>query len=86
MKATTDKLWLFDYSDGAAYEAFSKCEDSEKKIAGYLVDNYRFQGQEILEIGAGSGKFTPLLASGKILHVVEPVSYTHLTLPTIYSV
>ena len=71
MKVTTDKLWLFDYSDGAAYEAFSKCEDSEKKIANYLVNNYRFQGKEILEIGAGSGKFTPLLASGKILHVVE---------------
>ena len=71
MKATTDKLWLFDYSDGAAYEAFSKCEDSEKKIAGYLVGNYRFQGQDILEIGAGSGKFTPILASGKVLRVVE---------------
>ena len=71
MGATTDRLWLFDYSDGMAYEAFSRCEDSDSKIANYLVGNYRFQDQEILEIGAGSGKFTKILASGKILHVVE---------------
>ncbi len=72
MKTTTDKLWLFDYDDGAAYEEFSKCEDSGMQIASYLLRNYSFYNKEILEIGAGSGKFTPILASdSKVLHVVE---------------
>ena len=38
-----------------------------------------------VEAGAGSGK-TQSLVSRVVATVLDPVSYTHLTLPTIYSV
>ncbi len=67
-----DSLWLFDYSDGIAYENFSKCEDYNKVITNFLYRSYCFFDKTVLEIGAGSGKFTPFLAeASKKLYVVE---------------
>lgn len=67
-----DNLWLFDYNQGEAYEAFSQSEDVFHSINSYLLGNYDFNGKTILEIGAGSGKFTSLLAeSCEKLYVVE---------------
>lgn len=71
VKAIDEELWLFDYDDGMAYEAFSRCEDARSQIAKYLEDNYNFRDQDILEIGAGSGKFTGLFKSGRDVYVVE---------------
>ncbi len=55
-------LWLFDYQQGEEYERFSKCEDSQKRITEFLKTNYNFSNKTILEIGAGSGKFTSFLS------------------------
>lgn len=62
MKVPTDGTWLFDYDQGMIYEKFSACEDADGEIARYLSANYDFGNEAILEIGAGSGKFTSLLA------------------------
>lgn len=65
-------LWLFDYNQGIAYEAFSKSENADKSIDAYLSNHYNFRGKTILEIGAGSGKFTPILSKmSSKLYVVE---------------
>lgn len=65
-------LWLFDYNQGVAYEAFSQSEDASKAIERYFSDNYGFKDKVILEIGAGSGKFTSFLAKAcSKLYVVE---------------
>lgn len=72
MSSETNKLWLFDYDAGMVYEKFSQCEDSEGLIFKYLRDNYDFGDKTVLEIGAGSGKFTGFLAkSCKKLYVAE---------------
>lgn len=72
MSNETSKLWLFDYNAGLTYEKFSQCEDSEGLIFKYLRDNYDFSDKTVLEIGAGSGKFTKFLAeSCKKLYVAE---------------
>lgn len=72
MSNETSKLWLFDYNVGLTYEKFSQCEDSEGLIFKYLRDNYDFSDKTVLEIGAGSGKFTKFLAeSCKKLYVAE---------------
>ena len=55
-------LWLFDYNQGAAYEEFSKSEDVFDIIDGYLSSQYDFKDKTILEVGAGSGKFTSFLS------------------------
>ena len=40
-----------------------------------------------LELGIGTGRIAlPLARRGVPVHGIDPVSYTHLTLPTIYSV
>ncbi len=67
-----NNLWLFDYDKGIAYEEFSKCEDSDEVIFYYLNTKYDLQNKTILEVGAGSGKFTAFLAekNSKLL-VVE---------------
>lgn len=56
------ELWLFNYDDGLKYEKFSKCEDYDNKIKDYIKKNYQLKDKTILEIGAGSGKFTNLLS------------------------
>lgn len=72
MNQTTKDLWLFDYNDGLVYEMFSQCEDAGQKIFRYLEGKYDFRGLTLLEIGAGSGKFTQFLAqSCKELYVIE---------------
>lgn len=72
MNKINNDLWLFDYNQGAAYEAFSKCQDVSKAIEKYLHNNFNFGKKTILEIGAGSGKFTSFLArSCSKLYVVE---------------
>lgn len=72
MGNVNDGLWLFDYDQGAAYEAFSKSQDTFKTIDRYLSSHYNFNGKIILEIGAGSGKFTPFLSERcSKLYVVE---------------
>lgn len=62
MSKLNNDLWLFNYNQGAAYEEFSKSEDVFRAINTYLFDNYNFKDKTILEIGAGSGKFTSLLS------------------------
>ena len=65
-------LWLFDYAKGQSYEEFSKCEDYNGEIFKYISNNYNFDNKIILEIGAGSGKFTNYLAKKcSKLYVVE---------------
>lgn len=72
MSKLNNDLWLFDYNQGAAYEEFSKSEDVFKVINTYLLDNYDFKDKIILEIGAGSGKFTSFLSEVcSKLYVVE---------------
>lgn len=72
MKKINNGLWLFDYSQGIAYEKFSKCEDFFGAIESYLLKTYNFQGKTILEVGAGSGKFTSFLSEQcSKLYVVE---------------
>lgn len=58
-----NKLWLFDYNQGISYEAFSSCEDSKNDIFNYLNSNFFLKNKTILEVGAGSGKFTSFLAN-----------------------
>lgn len=68
----SEELWLFDYNQGIYYEAFSQCEDYEQEITKFLEDRYDFSDKTILEIGAGSGKFTRFLSSAcSKLYVVE---------------
>ena len=43
-------------------------------------------GSRIVDIGCGVGGTLKCLEQSKIYKTVGPVSYTHLTLPTIYSV
>lgn len=57
-----NNLWLFDYEQGQKYEEFSKCEDYYGVIFEYILKNCVLSGKSILEIGAGSGKFTSFLA------------------------
>lgn len=72
MGKVNDGLWLFDYNQGVAYEAFSKSQDVFSAINKYLADHYDFRGKTILEIGAGSGKFTSFLSETcSKLYVVE---------------
>lgn len=72
MSAINNDLWLFDYNQGAEYEAFSKSQDIFKAIDKYLSINYDFKDKIILEIGAGSGKFTSfLMEKCSKLYVVE---------------
>jgi len=72
MSELNNDLWLFDYNQGAAYEEFSKSEDFFKAINTYLLDNYGFKCKTILEIGAGSGKFTSfLLETCSKLYTIE---------------
>lgn len=61
MNELNNDLWLFDYNQGVAYEEFSKSEDFFKAINTHLINNYDFKCKTILEIGAGSGKFTSFL-------------------------
>lgn len=66
------ELWLFDYRQGEKYEKFSECEDYNKKIFKFLANYYNFNNKTILEIGAGSGKFTRFLAERcNMLYTVE---------------
>ncbi|EKE19018.1 MAG: hypothetical protein ACD_9C00164G0001 [uncultured bacterium] len=72
MSGINNDLWLFDYNQGAAYEAFSQCQDTFGAIERHLQDNFDFREKIILEIGSGSGKFTPFLAkSCSKLYAVE---------------
>jgi ubiquinone/menaquinone biosynthesis C-methylase UbiE len=72
MSKLDNELWLFDYDQGVAYEAFSQCEDAFESVNKHLSKIYDFQGKTILEVGAGSGKFTSFLAkSCSKLYVVE---------------
>ncbi|MDO8513269.1 MAG: methyltransferase domain-containing protein [bacterium] len=65
-------LWRFDYNQGVAYEEFSRCQDAFGIIDGYLSSQYDFKGKTILEVGAGSGKFTSFLSREcSKLYVVE---------------
>lgn len=69
--ATRD-LWLFNYNDSMAYDRFSQCEDPRGLIERYIKAKYDLGDCTILEIGAGSGKFTSFLArSCKELFAVE---------------
>lgn len=71
-------LWLFNYEQGLNYEKFSKCEDYKNQILEYLNKNYDFSRKTILEIGAGSGKFTRFLAQNcENLIVVEKSASLH---------
>lgn len=49
-------------NQGSDYEAFSQSEDIDGLIVSYLENTFDIDGKSILEIGAGSGKFTPFLA------------------------
>jgi len=72
MSEMNNGLWLFDYNQGTAYEAFSKGQDFFSAIFKYLSDNYDFRDKIILEVGAGSGKFTNFLSEKcSKLYVVE---------------
>lgn len=72
MDKPNNDLWLFDYNQGFAYEEFSKSEDINGLINEYLLKNYDFKNKTVLEIGAGSGKFTSFLSkSCSKLYVVE---------------
>lgn len=68
------ELWLFDYKQAEAYEKFSKSEDINNLIQKYLKDEYDFSNKTILEIGAGSGKFTGFLSDrSKKVYAVEKI-------------
>lgn len=70
-----NELWLFDYNQAKLYENFSKCEDIENKIKKYFDKIYDFSNKKVLEIGAGSGKFTGFLADRcKYLYAVEKIN------------
>lgn len=72
MNKPDNNLWLFDYNQGFAYEEFSKSEDINGLINECLLKNYNFKNKTILEIGAGSGKFTSFLSKlCSKLYVVE---------------
>lgn len=72
MKMEADSIWLFDYDQGMAYERFSQCEDADGVITQCLSARFDFSNKAILEIGAGSGKFTDFLAEhATSLAVVE---------------
>ena len=43
-------------------------------------------GSGALGAAVGGGVAVVFLAAGRAVHILEPVSYTHLTLPTICSV
>ena len=68
------ELWLFDYKQAEAYEKFSKSEDINNLIQKYLKEEYDFSNKIILEIGAGSGKFTGFLSNrSKKVYAVEKI-------------
>lgn len=68
------ELWLFDYKQAEAYEKFSKSEDINNLIQKYFKEEYDFSNKIILEIGAGSGKFTGFLSDrSKKVYAVEKI-------------
>lgn len=68
------ELWLFDYKQAEAYEKFSKSEDINNLIQKYLKEEYDLSNKIILEIGAGSGKFTGFLSDrSKKVYAVEKI-------------
>lgn len=68
------ELWLFDYKQAEAYEKFSKSEDINNLIQKYFKEEYDFSNKIILEIGAGSGKFTDFLSDrSKKVYAVEKI-------------
>ena len=72
MNKAMQDLWLFDYNDSEAYDRFSQCEDPNSLITRYIEGKYDLHDKNVLEIGAGSGKFTHFLAhSCRQLYVVE---------------
>ena len=65
--------------------------DEIKPSRATLESNVGEMQVEMIKLDNGSWKLTSLLDGGSIVRreeseVFEPVSYTHLTLPTIYSV
>lgn len=68
------ELWLVDYKQAEAYEKFSKSEDINNLIQKYLKEEYDLSNKIILEIGAGSGKFTGFLSDrSKKVYAVEKI-------------
>ena len=51
----------------------------------FLIGRYRWKGKDQMEFLAGI-KFSGIDSAGIVLNITTTVSYTHLTLPTIYSV
>lgn len=80
MKKEDNPIWLFDYNQGLAYESFSQCEDANNDIIQYLSTRFDFTNKNILEIGAGSGKFTGFLADRAASLVVVERSDSLITI------
>lgn len=75
MKATTDKLWLFDYSDGVAYEAFSKCETQKRRsqVISWTIIIFKVRKFSKLELEVeNSHHFWRLAKFYTLLSVVNP--------------
>jgi ubiquinone/menaquinone biosynthesis C-methylase UbiE len=55
--------WHTSYQDEVEiYETFSRCEDDGNKVMERLDQLHDFNDQDVLEIGCGSGSYTPFLA------------------------
>jgi ubiquinone/menaquinone biosynthesis C-methylase UbiE len=55
--------WQIAYRDEIEiYETFSRYEDEGNRVLRRLEALYRFRGRDVLEIGCGSGRYTPFLA------------------------
>lgn len=56
--------WDIVYNDGALiYDEYSKYQDKGKKALHTLLKYANFEGKSVLEIGCGSGMYTPVLAN-----------------------
>ena len=72
------ELGMLDYEIGGMQVTITDCDNSAE---GELVIPSEIEGLPVTSIGRGAFAYCRDLTS-----IIIPVSYTHLTLPTIYSV
>ena len=59
-----DTKWRFSYNSKALeYEKFSNFEDSKNEVVSFLSENLDLSKLRALEVGCGTGRYTPFLAN-----------------------
>jgi ubiquinone/menaquinone biosynthesis C-methylase UbiE len=71
-KESFNHLANFYNNNAVLYEKLSRCEDYNDDILRTLDKNFEFKGKIILELGAGTGRFTiPLAKRAKTIYALD---------------